>query len=659
MKLFVREYFSPSNLTRKIVFVLFDSISFIASIILAFLFRYGFAGQFHFSGKILLSLAVILIVKLVTFSLFKLYDISWRHVSLQDVANIAKACVISDLLLFAVFYGFIVHEISNFPQSILFSDLVLSFLFSSGFKISKRMYFEVMRQSVGKSELSRTLIVGAGSSGEQFLRDNNRNTIRTFNLIGFIDDDLSKQNLYFQGLKVLGTSDKLAGIIKKFNIDTVLISVLNADRNFLRKIFKLSRESGVKNIKVVSTINDVSNSIKVGINDIRDIDVSDLIGRQAVSINTKVISGYLKNKRILITGAAGSIGSEIARQVLFYGPEQVAIVDINESDLADLELQLSKIVRKDASVENYGLDSEKVKMYLCDISSRSKVEKMFKEFRPDVVFHAAAYKHVPVMEKFPEEAVRVNIIGTHILANVSNEFGVENFILISTDKAVNPTSIMGVSKRIAEFIVTSIGKRSTSNFVAVRFGNVIGSRGSVLPIFIDQLKHGGPITITHPEMKRYFMSIPEAVALVLQAAVTGGNGDVFVLDMGEPVKILDLANELILLNNMIPGKDIKIEYTGIREGEKLFEELLCAEEGVISTPHKKIFKSRLVCLYSEDSINTMVEEFTNILGYASREDWMTMFKYYVPTFNHYSKFDQFDAETPVDTIIPLLANLNQ
>jgi FlaA1/EpsC-like NDP-sugar epimerase len=660
MKQFLRDLFAPSNLLRKVVFIIFDSVSFLISILLAFSLSGSRFKPYYLSAEIFNILAVFLVIKLVIFSLFKLYDISWRYVSLQDIACIAEAGIISDAVLFGVYYIFRFNEIFNIPQSVLIIDLVLSFLFSSGFKISKRMYLEVMRQSIGKSDLKRTLIIGAGSSGEQFIRDNNRNQTRTFNLVGLIDDDPSKQNLYFQGLKVLGTSAQLPEIIKKHSVDTVLISVLNADRNFLKKIFNISREAGIKNIKVVSTINDITNTIKVGINDIRDIDVSDLIGRQAVSINTRIISGRLKNKRILITGAAGSIGSEIARQVLYYGPEQVAIVDINESGLADLELQLNQI---SSSNTNGGLSEDKdsghnmVSMYLCDISNRQKVEKMFKDFRPDVVFHAAAYKHVPVMEKFPEEAVRVNILGTYILATAAQEFGVENFILISTDKAVNPSSIMGVSKRIAEFIVTSIGKRSTANFVAVRFGNVIGSRGSVLPVFMEQIKNGGPITITHPEMKRYFMSIPEAVALVLQAAATGGNGDVFILDMGEPVKIIDLATELILLHNLVPGKDIKIEYTGIREGEKLYEELLCAEEGVISTSHKKILKSRLACLYNEDSIGNMIEEFNNILSYATREDWIAMFKYYVPTFNHASRLDPFDTEISANDILDMQVDL--
>ncbi len=622
-----------SNLMRRMLFIFFDLIAFSASLILTLVVRDEFVSYLKFNPAFYFILLTFVTVKILVSFYFKLYDISWRYVSLQDLANIARACLLSNGILFIIIYGFNFGVFAGFPKSILLIDLVFSFLLSAGFKISKRMYLEVMRQSIHNSELKRTLIIGAGSSGEQLLRDINRSLTRKFYPIGFVDDDPAKQNLYYQGVRVLGATKQLAQIIKEYSVESVLISVLSADRNFHRKILNIARLAGVSDIKVVSTINDISNSVKVGIRDIRDIDVSDLIGRQAVSINTKVIGSCLRNKRILITGAAGSIGSEISRQVTLYNPSKIAVVDINESDLANLEIQLGRIY-----------DPDKIKMYLCDISNKFKVNKMVEDFRPDVVFHAAAYKHVPVMEKFPEEAVRVNILGTHILASAASRFGVENFVFISTDKAVNPTSIMGVTKRIAEYIVTGLGKGSSSNFVAVRFGNVIGSRGSALPIFIDQLKNGGPITITHPEMKRYFMTIPEAVALVLQAAADGNNGDVFILDMGEPIKIVDLARDLILLNNLIPDKDIKIEYTGIREGEKLFEEVLTAEEGVIATSHEKIFRSRLVCMHNFESINNMIEEFGNMMQYSSKSDWVALLKYYVPAFTPSGETNYFDTE---------------
>lgn len=625
---YIKSLSNPTNLLRRLTFLFFDIIAFTISLILSFSIRFEFSGISYENINVFASVAIFVIIKVLVFYYFKLYDISWKFVSLQDIFNIARACVISSAIIFIVVYGFGFYFFDGFPRSVILIDAVLSFLISSSLKISKRFYLEIIRQSIYRFDLKKTLIIGAGSSGEQVLRDINRSDTRKFLPIGFIDDDPLKQNLYMQGIKVLGTTEDLADIIKQFDVESIIISVLTADRMFHRKILNLAREAGITDVKVIKTINDISNNVKVRVEDIRDIDVSDLIGRQAVSINTIIIGSYLREKRVLITGASGSIGAEISRQVANYNPEEIAIVDINESDLADLELELG-----------YLLQHNRIKMYLCDISDGNKVDKVFEAFMPDVVFHAAAYKHVPIMEKFPEEAVRVNIIGTNNLATAAVKFNVSNFVLISTDKAVNPSSIMGVTKRIAEHIVTGAGRESSSNFVAVRFGNVIGSRGSALPIFLNQLKNGGPITITHPEMKRYFMTIPEAVALVLQAAATGKNGDIFVLDMGEPIKIVDLVRDLILLHNLVPDKDIKIEYTGIREGEKLYEEVLTAEEGVISTSHEKIFKARMVCLYNQQSIIDMINVFKNLNGHTSKDDLISLFKYYVPTFTHDCKKD--------------------
>ncbi len=638
----IRNFFDPTNLKRKLLFILFDIIAFSASIYLALEVYKELNSFIIIYSNLLILLLIFIPVKILVFYSFSLYDISWKFVSLQDLANIAKASLLSNGILFIVVYGFNFPVFREFPRGILLIDLIFSFLLSSGFKISKRMYLEVVRKNIGVAGLKKTLIIGAGSSGEQLLREINRSQPREFFPIGFIDDDPLKNNLYLQGIRIMGNTEDLPNIIRDYNIESILISILTADRKFHRKILNLARDCGVTNVKVVSAINDISNNIKISLRDIRDIDVSDLIGRQAVSINTQQISNYLYKKRILITGAAGSIGSEIARQVIHYKPEELGILDINESDLADLELQLRR------------LDSNlPIRLYICDISHQHKVDRIFSSFSPDVVFHAAAYKHVPVMEKFPEEAVRVNILGTHNLAQAAKFSGVENFVLISTDKAVNPTSIMGVSKRIAEYIVTGAGKNSLSNFVAVRFGNVIGSRGSALPIFMEQIKNGGPITITHPEMKRYFMTIPESVALVLQAGATGSNGDVFVLDMGEPIKIVDLVRDLILLNNLVPDKDIKIEYTGIREGEKLFEEVLTAEEGVVATNHEKIFKARMVCLHDEQAILNMIEEFQSRNGHTTKEEWKLLFKYYVNTFNPSFEEQEINEENDVAKSYPM------
>lgn len=631
----IKTYFNPPTFfVRRITFIFFDLISFTASLYFSFAIR----NEIHFINNVydnfFLYILIFLLIKITVYSTFNLYNVSWRLVSLHDLANIGKACLLSNGILFIIIYGTNSDIFFGFPRSVLVIDLVCSFVLSSGFKISKRMYLEVMRQSIGKSELKRTLIIGAGNSGEQLMRDINRSSPRKIFVVGFVDDDPAKQNLYLHGVSVLGKTIDLHEIIKKNKVESILISVLSVDRKFHRKILNIARECGIHDVKVLSTINDISNSVKVRVQDIKDMDMSDLIGRQAVSINIKDISNYFMNKRVLITGAAGSIGSEISRQVTFYGPDQIAILDINESDLSDLEIELSSLYKK-----------ENMHTYLCDISNQKKVDKIIKEFSPDVIFHAAAYKHVHMMEKFPEEAIRVNILGTYNLVKAANYYGVNNFILISTDKAVNPSSMMGASKRIAENIVTGMSNDGPCNFVAVRFGNVIGSRGSALPIFIEQLKRGGPVTVTHPEMRRFFMTIPEAVALVLQASATGNNGDVFVLDMGEPIKIVDLVKDLILLNNLVPGKDIKIEYTGMREGEKLYEELLTAEEGVIPTSHDKIFKARLSNKHSSQNIDSIIKQFRDQNGDTMKEEWMKIFKSLIPTFlNKNNNFDSKDSD---------------
>ncbi len=615
-------FFLNGNIKRKFTFILFDLIAFCISLVSAFYIRFEFEFSYVQFTNLFYYLALFLTIKFSVFAFYHLYDISWRYVSLQDLASIAKASAISSGIIFIILYGFELNKFEGFPRTVILLDLMLTFILSSGFRISKRMFLEVFRKDAGTSGLKRTIIIGAGSSGEQLLRELYRNQPKKFIPVGFIDDDLNKQNLQLQGVRVIGTTEDLPYLIHQQKIEVIIIAIPSADRNFYKKIFMIAKDANVSEVKVVSTINDISNVIQVSVRDIRDLNASDLIGRHAISINTIDIIKYIKRKRVLITGAAGSIGSEIARQVIFYDPDIVGILDINESDLADLEVQLG---RNSKAIP--------IKMYLADISDMQKVDKIIREFAPDVIFHAAAYKHVPVMEKFPEEAIRVNVLGTNNLAISAKKYHVENFVLISTDKAVNPTSIMGATKRVAENIVTGIGKGGGSNFVSVRFGNVIGSRGSALPIFLEQLKHGGPITITHPDMKRYFMTIPEAVALVLQAAATGKNGDVFVLDMGEPIKILDIAKELILMNNLIPDKDIKIEFTGIREGEKLFEEVLTAEEGVLSTRHEKIFKAKLNCTFDETTVAMMIDDFSSINTTLTKDEWRSMLKKFVPTFD--------------------------
>ncbi len=638
MKFSYSEIFHPTPAKRKISFLVFDIIIFTLSFTFAILIKNDFEFPIYFQYNYPIILALVVLLKLFVFGVYNLYDVVWRFVSIQELYALLKANLISSLLLFTLFFGTEISAFQGMSKSTVIIDFILAFLLSSGTKLSKRFVSEILKKNLNYNyiDLKRTFIIGAGHTGEQILREINRRYRNKYYPIGFIDDDKQKLNLYIQGIRVLGTIDDLKNLIKMYHIDCILIAIASADRKLHMRILHLAREEGVEDIKIVSRILDASESISIGMKDLKDLEVTDLIGRQAVSINTNDISKFISNKRVLITGAAGSIGSEIAKQVCHYFPSKLGILDINESDLSDLELLL-----------NYETDSQYIHSYLCDISDRSHLEYVFSKFKPDIVFHAAAYKHVPIMEKFPNEAVRVNILGTYNLVKMANQYGTKNFVLISTDKAVNPTSIMGVTKRIAEIIVTDGNTIEDGRYLAVRFGNVIGSRGSVLPIFMEQIRRGGPVTITHPDMRRYFMTIPEAVALVLQAGTIGSRGEVFVLDMGDPIRITDLAKELIRLHNLKPDKDIKLSYTGIREGEKLFEEFLTAEEGVDSTNYKKIFRARMNRKMSFADIEEMIAIFSQFKS-DRKSDWQMLFKRFVPSY----------ASIPADNLIYLAENKN-
>lgn len=616
----VRNILSPSTWKRRVVFFCFDVISFAAALVLAFWIRFDFRIPNDLMRNWGVYLPIFLGVKVFLFVQFRLYDISWSHFSLRDLTTLVKASLIAELMLVGIVYASGFGLFKGFPRSVLVVDFIVGILLCSALRISKRITLEILHTNYTKGHLCRTLVVGAGNSGDQLMRDLYRRQPTQFFPIGFVDDDPVKRGLYIQGIPVLGSTEQLPQVVARHGIKSIIIAVPTADRSFHRRILSLARASGVQDVKIVSTINDLSNLIRVGIKDLREIDITDLIGRQAVSIDASQIRSFLKNKRVLVTGASGSIGSEIARQVCFYEPTSVALLDINESDLVAL-------------VEGLRANNNlPIGMCLGDVSDPQRMENIVSTFQPEVIFHAAAYKHVPVMEQFPEEAIRVNILGTYNMALFAARYKVRHFVLISTDKAVNPTSIMGASKRIAEYIVTAMGSVDASTFVAVRFGNVIGSRGSVLPIFVEQIRRGGPVTITHPEMKRYFMTLQESVALVVQAAAVGRHGDVFVLDMGEPLRIVDLARELITLNNLVPDKDIKIEFIGIRDGEKLYEELLTAEEGVDATTHNKIFRARIFVRHSRETIDMMIDQLRGMNGKVTKRDIVGFFRQYLPSF---------------------------
>lgn len=465
-------------------------------------------------------------------------------------------------------------ELQKSIEGVIMLDLFTTIMLLGGLRMIIRLYHEEFFAE-SKGPARRFLIIGAGNSGEALLRELMRRKDVQYDVIGFVDDDSAKQGMSIHGITVLGTVDELPKICQKHNIEEIAIAMPSANRQQLRCVVQICQGTKIR-FRTVPSITDIASG-KLKVSEIRDVDINDLLGRDVVQLDLGLIERFLKDKVILVTGAGGSIGSEMARQVCGFKPQKLVLLEQAENPLFFIDRELSM-----------RFPDVTTKAVVCDITDKQRLERIFGEYRPEVVIHAAAHKHVPLMETNPGEAVKNNVAGTMNIAGAAEAFGVKNFVMISTDKAVNPTSIMGSSKRVAEMYIQDLNSTSKTDFVTVRFGNVLGSNGSVVPIFKKQIAEGGPVTVTHPEMRRYFMTIPEASQLVLQAASMGKGGEIFVLDMGEPVKIVDLATELITLSGFRPGEDIEIAYTGARPGEKLFEELSIEGEDMLATKHPKI-----------------------------------------------------------------------
>jgi len=459
-------------------------------------------------------------------------------------------------------------------EGVLMLDLFTTVVFLSALRMLIRLYHEeFFSESHGTAR--RFLIVGAGNAGEALLREMLRRRDAKYEVVGFIDDDPVKQGMSIHGITVLGNLEKLPDVCEKSSIDEIAIAIPSATRKQLRHVVQVCQGTALR-FSTVPSLTDIASG-KFSVSQMRHVDINDLLGREVVQLDMLQLEKFLKDKVILVTGAGGSIGSEMCRQVCAFGPKLLLLVEQAENPLFFIEQELRK-----------SFPAVQMKAVICDIAETARVNQVYEKHHPQVVIHAAAHKHVPLMEGNPGEAIKNNVVGTRNMANAADAFGTDDFVMISTDKAVNPTSIMGSSKRIAEMYIQDLSNTSKTHFMTVRFGNVLGSNGSVIPIFNKQIADGGPVTVTHPEMTRYFMTIPEASQLVLQAATMGSGGEIFLLDMGEPVKIVDLARELITLSGFRPGEDIEIEFSGLRPGEKLFEELSIEGEGMIPTKHPKI-----------------------------------------------------------------------
>lgn len=528
-----------------------------------------------------------------------MYQGWWKYVSLGDVISLTKALIFASAA-FLVVNLFTIGD--AFPRSIYILDFGLSLFLIGAAKGSVRIFREATQSFQAKSKNINVIIIGAGDTGETLSREIAKNPNLPYRVVGFLDDAPFKLGLRIHGIPVLGPISSAEEMVKKHNIKQVVIAMPSASREETRRVVDIAKRTDAMT-KILPAIESILSG-DVSLNALREVSISDLLGREAVRLDMQSIGRFLEDRTILVTGAGGSIGSEICRQVMRFNPEKLLMVERGETPLFFIDRELKRTY------------ADRVIPYIADITEHKTMERIFKEHHPDVVIHAAAYKHVPLMESHPWQAVLNNVIGTQVIAELSGEYKVGSFVLISTDKAVNPTSVMGATKRVTELYVLSANQKfSDTDFNAVRFGNVLGSNGSVVPIFREQIKRGGPVTVTHPEMTRYFMTIPEASQLVLQAASFGDSGRVFVLDMGAPVKISELAKDMIRLTGLDEG-EIEIIYTGMRPGEKLFEELSLDEERMDKTNHKKIFIGQ----HADTDISLLNLHFDSLIDAAERAD---------------------------------------
>ncbi len=569
---------------RRPLIILAHIAIFAASLMLAFLL----ANNMQFKSSWLVEqyptlLLFFIIIKVAVFGFFKQYRGWWKYVGISDLTGIAAASLVSTFIIVFLWFALVLNiepvrkslqAIADTAQSVFMLDMFATILLLAGLRMVIRLYYEEFRIVEG-GHLKRFLIVGAGNTGEALLREIHRMSVAQYEVIGFIDDAPIKQGISIHGIPVLGTVEQLPNICKEHEIEEIAIAMPSATPQQTRRVIQACEGAKVR-FRTVPSLTDIASG-RFRVSQIRDVNINDLLGREAIQLDLNLIEAFLKDKIILVTGAGGSIGSEMCRQVCTFSPKLLLLVEQAENPLFHIEREL-----------NRHFPDVNLKAIICDITDKTRVEELFEKYKPQVVIHAAAHKHVPLMELNPGEAIKNNVTGTQTVADAADKYGTANFVMISTDKAVNPTSIMGSSKRIAEMYIQDLNRTSKTHFVTVRFGNVLDSNGSVVPIFKQQIAQGGPVTVTHPEMKRYFMTIPEASQLVLQAATMGQGGEIFVLDMGEPVKIVDLAKELVTLSGFVPGQDIEIVFTGPRPGEKFFEELSITGEDMQPTRHPKI-----------------------------------------------------------------------
>jgi FlaA1/EpsC-like NDP-sugar epimerase len=602
---------------RRFFLLICDIIIILAASALGLLFRFDF--EVHsispvYLASVLKYLPINIIITIGVFYVFRLYHSLWSFAGVTEMQNLFLSCIVSTLTQLAGM------ELLNYPiyRSYIFLYGGSLFILTMASRFAYRFFRIMLNNNPMEQIVSNVMIIGGGDAANLMIKE----TSSCVNVKGkrikcIIDDALNKQGKFIQGIKVVGNRYDIKRCVKEYEINEIIIAMPSADRQSIRDIVEICKETDCE-LKILPGIYQLMNG-EVSVSKLRKVEIEDLLGRDSIKVDLDSIMDYVQDKIVLVTGGGGSIGSELCRQIASHNPKQLIIVDIYENNAYDIQQELLK--------KYSDLD---LKILIASVRNEERINKIFETYRPNIVYHAAAHKHVPLMETSPHESIKNNVMGTWNTVQAADRNGVSKFVLISTDKAVNPTNIMGASKRICEMIVQTYNKRSNTDFVAVRFGNVLGSNGSVIPLFKKQIEAGGPVTVTHPDIIRYFMTIPEAVSLVLQAGAYAEGGEIFVLDMGEPVKILDLATNLIRLSGYKPGEDIKIEFSGLRPGEKLYEELLMKEEGMQDTANKLIHIGKPIQI-NEESFLRQLEEL-KVLCYNEKADIRKAVQKVVPTY---------------------------
>lgn len=605
---------------RRIFLVSFDVISIIIAAYGSLLLRFNGPIEPQYLHRVNILIGSMILIGLAIFITFRLYHSLWQFASIIELKNIIFASIMSAIA------NILICELTGnpLPRSCYFIYFLLLVLMVGGSRFIYRFIrLYVARHNIrGRKEqrpLEKVMIIGAGVAGEKVYKEILGSKSIYKEVICFIDDEPSKWNRTIHGVSIYGGRDKIIEAVNKYKIEEIMVAMPSASKRDLIDIFNICKETKCKLKKLPGIYQFINEDVHIS--DLKEVEIQDLLGRDPIKVNLADIMGYVTDKVVMVTGGGGSIGSELCRQIAANKPKQLIIVDIYENNAYDIQLELK---------HNY--PELNLETLIASVRNEVKVNKLFEIYHPDIVYHAAAHKHVPLMEDSPNEAIKNNVFGTLNVARAADKYNAQKFILISTDKAVNPTNVMGATKRLCEMIVQTYNKRSQTEYVAVRFGNVLGSNGSIIPIFKRQIKEGGPVTVTHPDIIRYFMTIPEAVSLVLQAGAYAKGGEIFILDMGEPVRIADMAKNLIKLSGYEPDVDIKIEYTGLRPGEKLYEELLMEEEGLQDTPNHMIHIGKPI----EMNEDTFVERLINLkeAAYGETDDIRSLIKELVPTYQY-------------------------